>query len=566
MTRLVATALFVLAGPAAAADVVLNPGRHPGPGFVAAISADGKTVVTLGSDRCARAWAADTGTPLAELWLPEAAGRHTGGAYLGSPLWLSPDGKTLAVPFHAPDEPRGRLALVPLAAPDRGTYRVVGGHDFDVTDAVFSPDGKRVAVASGGHPVLVLDVGTGKPVCEIKYDRDMRAAGMAFTPDGTKLTVALPMANFNGGKRSGVSTFDAATGKLISDLPRPDGKVEQVSMPRWSPDGKLLALNRMTVEVVAADGTPRQRIGGITPARFLDHVAFDAAGRLLAAWRTDDAYTVRDELAGKEVARLTRSGNVVGFSADGRRALTAGDVAFTVHDLATGKAVRRVEAASPAVNAVGWAGGRVLAWGTGPSAYRKDAPVAAALDLAKLEPAKLDPKAVTRRRLEWGGVTLTDDGYRAKATANGKAVPLEYEPELDCQDVKATTLVGPGHAVLVTGGGYGGYDTKTGKQVCRYPHAGWALAPSADGRVFAVNDFYDPLVRVYRPGTEEPALTLYVAGSEWVAWTAGGFWAASPGGAGLAGALSKEEPGKLRTFVPFPAEKRDPDTVRAAVR
>ncbi|MBA4067109.1 MAG: hypothetical protein C0501_26060 [Isosphaera sp.] len=562
MTRLVVPVLLLaVAGPAAAADVVLNPGRHPGPGFVAALSADGKTVVTVGSDRCARVWDADAGTPLAELWLPGGAAGTPSGA-----LWLSPDAKTLAVPFYTPQEPRGRLALVPLAGPDRGTYRVVGGHDFEVTDAVFSPDGTRVAVASRNSPLLVLGTATGNTICRATFDPDMRPAGMAFTPDGTKLTVALPMTNFNGSKRSGVSTFDAATGKLLSDLPRPDGKVEQVSSPRWSPDGKLLALNRSTVELVAADGTPKRRIESVAGTTFLDHAAFDAAGRFLAARRTAGAYTVRDELAGEEVARLAPAGIIKGFSADGRRALTVGDAAFTVHDLATGKVVRRVEAASPAVNALGWAGGRVLAWGTGPSRYRDDAPVAAALDLAKLEAVKLDPKAVTRRRLEWGGVTLTDDGYRAKATAGGKDVPLEYEPELDCQDIKATTLVGPGHAVLVTGGGHGGYDTATGKQVCRYPRAGWALAPSADGSLFAVNSFYDPLVRVYRPGTGEPALTLFVAGSEWVAWTAGGFWAASPGGAGLAGALSKEEPGRLRTFVPFPKEKRDPDTVRAAVR
>src|SRR4051812_20591037 len=66
-------ALLVLftAVASAAGDVVVNPGKHPNPNVHARLTPDGKTVVTVGSDRCVRVWDAGTGEPLAELWLPE---------------------------------------------------------------------------------------------------------------------------------------------------------------------------------------------------------------------------------------------------------------------------------------------------------------------------------------------------------------------------------------------------------------------------------------------------------------------------------------------------------------
>ena len=53
--------------------------------------------------------------------------------------------------------------------------------------------------------------------------------------------------------------------------------------------------------------------------------------------------------------------------------------------------------------------------------------------------SKFDPKEITRRRTEWDGVKLTDSGYRAKVTAGGKDVPLDYEPEFDFGDIKKTS-------------------------------------------------------------------------------------------------------------------------------
>jgi WD40 repeat protein len=559
--------LLASASPGIPADVVINPGRHPSPGFQTLLASDGKTAVTVGRERCARVWELATGRPLDELWLPEKTGDYSDGRhYAVGPAWLGPDGKTLAMRYTEPNPARHKLVLIPLAGPDRGTYRVVGEFPFAVDSVAFSPDGALVAVSFRGPPVTVWDIATGKKVSEMTFDGDMRAAGMAFTPDGKRLTVALPMVNFNSAKHSGVSTFDVATGKFLGEIPWKDGPVEQVSSPRWSPDGRTLAINQHTIEFLLPDGTRRATVRPPDFLSFADAAAFDTAGRFLVAWRKNGEYTIRDELAGREVARFRAPATRIQFSADGSRALEVGETALVVHDL-TGR-VRPVSitVANHAPNAIAWKEGPVLAWGHGPDTHKPEQPLQAALDFARLTAIGVDPGGYTRTRKEWGGVMLTDDSYRATATTNGKAVKLDYEPELDSEDIKSTTLVGPEHAVLVTGAGTFGYDTTTGRQVCRYPRAGgWALAAAPDGTRFAANSFWDPLVRVMKPGEPDEVLTLYSWSADWVAWTPDGAWASSERAEKWAGTLSKPVPGKLPTFVPLDPAKRDPAKVRAAV-
>lgn len=558
MSRLVSVALLLaLVVPADAGDVVLNPNKHSNPNVSARLTADGKTVLTIAADRCLRSWDADTGKLLAEFWLPD----HHGDVPNRAVVWPSPDGKTVAVPYHTPEWPYGKFLLIPLAGPDRGTFRFAGGQGSGVDQVVFSPDGKRVASLGGGS-VAVWEVATGKKVCEPKLDGDFRHTGIAFTPDGKRLSAFRIQQGYYERNRSGVVTWDAETGKPVGEM-----FLVRQGMPQleWSPDGKQLAVEQGVTDFLSADGKHLRTTGSL-----IDHPqagAFDTRGRYLAAWLRDGSLLIRDELTGKEIARLAGAQSLAGFSADGGRALTLDGGVAAVHDLATGKAVSRFAVGAPTPYAVGWGPGRVLAWGTWPGQFgEKPTPVSAALDLTKLESVKPDPKEITQRRAEWDGVKLTDSGYRAKVTANGKTVALEYEPEYDFGDIKKTTLVGPGHAVLVTGEGNAGYDTKTGKRVCGYPPGLWELAPRQDGKLFAATDIYEPLIRVFRPGDGEPVLTLFVSDGEWVAWTPKGAWASSPGGEKLAGTLSKEEPGKLRTFVPYRKEKRDPDAVRAAVK
>src|SRR5262249_25534976 len=81
------------------------------------------------------------------------------------------------------------------------------------------------------------------------------------------------------------------------------------------------------------------------------------------------------------------------------------------------------------------------------------------------------------------------------------------------------------------------FDPESGKKLRKFlGHAGeiWALAPSPSGR-YLLSASNDHTLRIWQPDQEEPFLSLFFAGNEWIAWTPRGYYAASPGGEKLMG-------------------------------
>lgn len=529
-------------------------------------TADGKALVTLGDESSLRVWDTATGKLTRTLRLPHAAGGKNG----GPKLWLSPDGKLAAVPYHTPEEPRGKLALIPLD--DSGKYRVIGGEAFEVTEVAFSSNGKLVAATAGPPPVSVWDTATGKSVSALNFDPDLRATGLAFSPDGKTVAVALPLANFHEHKRPVVALYDAASGKWESQFVYPrDGRPRS----EWSPDGKLLlvANTAPAFDVFTTSGELKVRIDRKPEAR-LSAVGFDSAGRCVSVMHTKTGLSVRDELAGRTLFEVRDE------SAGGWRATILGDklllrtdpfrVSFRVHDLGTGKELSRLSSDRfTRFSGLAWAKtGSVLAWADSDRPYdNADVKPGAALDLAALAPPAKVPE-VRSRALEWGNVTLKQGDYSASTTVMGKPVKLSYEAEYDFETIVHGTLVGQKHAVLACTTGLFGYDAETGAQTTNYKpftHA-YKVSPSPDGRHFAAAAHLHPVISVFRTGVPDPVLFVVPRGAEWVAWTPTGAWFSSEGGTKLVGKLEERAPGKLPTFVPFDPKLKDADKVKAAVR
>ncbi len=185
-----------------------------------AITPDGKQIVSRARDDSVRVW--DTATGRGRK-LPFTAA--TPDAPHGYRISISPDGRLLAVG----DAHRVRLwdlqsdaeqAALPLSL-------------TNVRIAVFSPDGKRLAVAGSQPEVQIVAVATGEVLAVLRGHTGIVEA-VTFSPDGKRVLTA--------GQDRSVRLWDAATGKLQTVLGgAKGGHTETVYAAVFHPDGKRIA-------------------------------------------------------------------------------------------------------------------------------------------------------------------------------------------------------------------------------------------------------------------------------------------------------------------------------------
>src|SRR5207237_459008 len=125
---------------------------------------------------------------------------------------------------------------------------ILKGHSDPVSSVCFSPDGKRIASASGdrdnpGKPgeVKVWDAEKGVEVLNLKGHANA-VSSVCFSPDGKRLASA--SAGFDAQRRplpGEVKVWDAETGQEVRALKGHTGPVFSVC---FSPDGKRIARKR----------------------------------------------------------------------------------------------------------------------------------------------------------------------------------------------------------------------------------------------------------------------------------------------------------------------------------
>jgi WD40 repeat protein len=399
--------------------------------------------------------------------------RQQVGPALGHPgaVWavaVSPDGRTV---LTAGDDGSARLY-------DVATRKQVGTtlhHTLAVTSAAFSPDGGFVltgsGVVTGSHPsdlwtrlgeVRLWDAATGRQVGHT-LEHHMKVHAVAFSPDGQW---------FASGSEDGHArlwpALPAAARPTL--LPQAAGG----TLPRFSPDGKLLAVVGDR-HVHCWDVATRRLAFALPYQKFKEHepaVAFSPDGQTLVAAGMDGKAHLWDAATGRPRREpLDHQGPIlaVAFSPDGRTLATAGGASTTRRwDVASGREVGPALTFSEgAHNHVAFSpDGRLLVIGAEVGEVR-------VWDAATGQPA--GPPFP-------GGPHLKSLSFRP----DGKAVLVTRHP-----------YQFPGHAHL--------WDVAAGKPVgVALPDAGLQGIVSPDGRFFLALNPHRPFARLGDAATGKP--------------------------------------------------------------
>jgi WD40 repeat protein/serine/threonine protein kinase len=289
------------------------PMPHPGIVPSVAFSPDGKTVLTVSVDNMVRLWRADTAAPRGEL------PRHPSRIHAAR---FSPDGKYVATACR---DKKARLW-------DRTTKQLVGTpmtHDGEVVAVSFSPDGKCLATASRDKTARLWETATGKPLGPpLKHAHEVPAVAVAA--DGkTVLTGCLDTARL----------WEGTTGQPVGEPLTGLGAIWAVA---FSPDDRTFLTAGQDGTCRLWDRASRQLVAEpihchatITAASFaadgrtLLTAGYDGTARL---WRIS---RLQPRYEGRWHQGIIHS---VNFSPDGRSIVTASaDKTARLWDAATGK-------------------------------------------------------------------------------------------------------------------------------------------------------------------------------------------------------------------------------------
>jgi WD40 repeat protein len=246
----------------------------------------------------------------------------------------SPDGALVA-------EAARDGSVVLRGSADGAVVRVIAAHEGDVSAAVFSPDGRRLATCGADGTVASWDVATGLQLARVRLP--VPALGVAWSPDGGLLA---------SGAEDGIVRLHAASDLgTLAALAGHSGAVTSVAV---SPDGALLASSGRDRTLRLWNVGRRAIIRILEGHRgVLSRVVFSPDSTMVASSSYDKTARVWSVATGETLLEADDHSDEVlsaDFSADGRWLATAcWDRAVRVFDVSTGALLVKLDAHDDAV-------------------------------------------------------------------------------------------------------------------------------------------------------------------------------------------------------------------------
>ncbi|MCS6864197.1 MAG: caspase family protein [Gemmataceae bacterium] len=535
--------------------LILDAGGHTDLIGKVFFTPQGDRVITVGQDKAVRIWDPVTNETLKTIRFPAGPGRE--GSLLAAAM--SRSGKRLAVA----GEPVGKLipGKVPIYIIDPETGAMAGAPlevgMSTILTLHYSNDGKWLGVGCDNGYIQLVNVAnrtslkerpSPAPVLEVKFNPNPKA----------QILACLGADNFVQ-----IFHFDRKTPHREFPL-----RGLQATTLAWSNDGQTLAIGTKSGEILLGNvaGVFTNKLPPIEYAGrpvAIHQMQFLPGDREIAVVGVGGAgwAGIVNLTSGQPRLSFTQHTNTV-FAVDvspaGDKIATSGGSQHEtfVWKSNTGDVVNRFVGSGQAIWALAWSkDGKSLAWGT---SNVRDANREGRLEHTfRLDSFGIgdppDPAKYTQTVTSDDHVKIITGsrGFEVQTTGRPPQVMLLNGGE----KIYSATVLPKGNAVVVAGAEtLALINPATARETHRFiGHTGNILCvtPSPDGQLFATGSS-DQTIRIWQRDQEDPLLSIFISGRDWIAWTPQGYYACSGQGERL---IAWQVTGSNKAQIVHPAER-----------